>query len=304
MSKGGKGGSKQPSNQTKKPGENTDSHSPTTAAVAQVAAAVNAGAGVPGPVTMAELVPLLNQQREALASDIKSAFATLEKKLDGIKVSVVDQGERIVSLETNAELIDERLARLEAANAKLLKDNVWMKTKLSSLEGHSRRSNVRIVGVPESAEAGTQPTTFFSKMFVDVLGEQVLSSPPELCRAHRTSAAKPGRNDKPRSVLVCFHRFQLKELVMREARKRSSLTFNGHTVRFYEDYTADVLEQRGTYKTQMADLYKLGLRPSLLFPARLRITLPDGVRKWLPSPSEATDFIQNYEKDPNSGGAG
>ena len=259
-----------------------------------------AAAAASGPATMAEIATLLDQHRAALTSDIKSAFDTLEKKLDGMKATVVDQGERIVSLETNAETIAQRFEELEAANAKLLQDNKWIKTKLSSLEGHSRRSNVRVVGVPELLE-GNRPTTFFSKMFMDVLGDEVLSSPPELCRAHRTSAVRPGPREKPRTVIVCFHHFQLKELVMREARKRGSLEFNGHKIRFYEDYTADVLQQRGEYKVQMSDLYKMGLRPSLLFPARLRITLPGGEKKWLPSPSAATNFIQNYGKDTGDG---
>lgn len=85
----------------------------------------------------------------------------------------------------------------------------------------------------------------------------------------------------------------MKDLVMREARKQGELEYRGHKLRFYEDYSADVLKQRAEYKEVMAELYKRGLRPSLLFPAKLRITLQSGEKKWLTSVTEATKFIHN-----------
>lgn len=42
----------------------------------------------------------------------------------------------------------------------------------------------------------------------------------------------------------------------------------------------------------MADPYNRGLKPSLLYPARLRITLPDGDKKWLRSTDEARKYMQ------------
>lgn len=253
------------------------------------------------PVTTEDIAALLDQrlekQRKALASDFKSSFDALESKLDGMKATIENQEERVTDLEANADVVAQRLDQLEAANAKLLKENNLIQQKLSSLEGYQRRSNVRIVNLPEAILPGPRPTSFFSQLFVDVLGTDVLPSPPELSRAHRTLTTKPGLNEKPRSVIVCFHRLQVKELVMREARKRrNSLEYKGHKIRLYEDYTAEVLKHRGEYKDQMAELYKMDLRPSLLFPARLRITLPDGNKKWLQSPTEASDFIRKYMK--------
>lgn len=41
----------------------------------------------------------------------------------------------------------------------------------------------------------------------------------------------------------------------------------------------------------MSELYKPGLKPALLFPARLTIKLRDGDRKKLSSVAEAKEFI-------------
>lgn len=259
-----------------------------------VAEGTAASASSAASIAVENISDLLERHRASLAADFKSSFASLESKLDKIQVEVAGQGRRISDLEANANQTSQHLQQLEATCSELQEDNKWLKSKLSDLEGRSRRQNIRIVGLPEALE-GPRPTAFFSQLLVEVLGEQTLTSPPELDRAHRSLAPKPGPRDRPRPVIVRFHRYQMKDLVMREARKQGELDFRGHKLRFYEDYSTDVLKKRGEYKDVMAELYQRGLRPSLLFPAKLRITLQSGEKKWLTSVTEATDFIHSLE---------
>ena len=94
-------------------------------------------------------------------------------------------------------------------------------------------------------------------------------------------------------VIVCFHRHQTKELVVQEAHKcRNDLKYCD-PVRIYEDYCPDVLEQRSAYREVMAKLYNLGLRPALLYPAKLQITRKDGNKKRFSSIQEATAFARS-----------
>ena len=82
-----------------------------------------------------------------------------------------------------------------------------LKAKTINIEYHSRRNNIQIVGVPESAE-DTQPTTFLSIFLLEIFGNEVLSSPLELDRAHRALTAKlPG--SKPRLVIVRIHNYNI-----------------------------------------------------------------------------------------------
>ena len=83
----------------------------------------------------------------------------------------------------------------------MAENNAKLKAKLTDLEGRSRRCNVRLIGVPEAVE-GSWPTSFFSNFLVDVLGKDVLPSPPELDRAHRTLKPKPAVGEKPRAVII------------------------------------------------------------------------------------------------------
>ncbi|KAL7849537.1 hypothetical protein SRHO_G00211600 [Serrasalmus rhombeus] len=185
--------------------------------------------------------------------------------------------------------------RLEAQVIALAADNAKLKAKVLDLEGRSRRYNLRLIGLPESIE-GTRPTVFFSNLLVEVLGKDVLPSPPELERAHRALRDKPAEGEKPRAVIICFHKFQTKEAVIRSARqKRGELKYNDTPIYIYEDYSPEVLEQRAEYKDVMHQLYTLNLKPSLQYPARLFIRSENGKRRRLTSVSTAEQFLATYE---------
>ncbi|KAJ7992781.1 hypothetical protein DPEC_G00282260 [Dallia pectoralis] len=193
-------------------------------------------------VTLAEISSQLEEHRKALSADFRSSFEALTATLDNLSTTVTEHGQRINSLEGNSNEVDGRLQKLEDTCATLQQDNVLLRTKLADLEGRSRRQNIRIIGLPESLE-GPRPTVFFSQLLTDVFGTEVQPSPPELDRAHRSLAPKPSAGERPRAVIIRPHRFQIKDLLIREARRRVDLSYQGHKLRFYEEYTPDVLKQ-------------------------------------------------------------
>ncbi|KAL0150935.1 hypothetical protein M9458_053747, partial [Cirrhinus mrigala] len=69
--------------------------------------------------------------------------------------------------------------------------------------------------------------------------------------------------------------------VIRESRKKGELLYDGHKLCIFEHYCPEVLKLCAKYKDVMSSLYKRGLKPALLYPARLQITLPNGEKKWL-----------------------
>ncbi|KAE8287408.1 hypothetical protein D5F01_LYC13449 [Larimichthys crocea] len=191
----------------------------------------------------------------ALSAELRSAFASLEAKLDTVQATVTDFGERIESLESHANLTEECIQALEASCSTLSEACVKLKNKNIDLEGRSRRNNIRIVGLPQKD------------------------------RAHRSLAAKPQQGDQPRPVIVCLHRHQTKELIVREER-RNNLKYRDAPS---THYCPDVVEQRAVYHDVMAKLHNLGLRPAL-YPAKLQITQKDGTKKRFSSAEEAAAF--------------
>lgn len=248
----------------------------------------NAGASL--PVSMAAMAQLLDQHREALAADFKTSFNQLEKKFEQVRSVVDEHSQRLSSLELASDDLSQRVTELENVCSNLRESNTKLAAKVVDLEGRSRRQNIRILGLAEPVE-GDRPTQFFSDLLCEVFGKDTLPSPPEIDRAHRSLTAKPAAGQRPRPVILRLHCYQQKELLIREARRRGKREYRGRPVRIVEDYCPEVLSQRAEYREVMADLYKRGLRPSLLYPARLRITLSSGDKKWLRSAEEARRYI-------------
>lgn len=112
---------------------------------------------------------------------------------------------------------------VKARLATVSEENTKIKAKLTDLEKRSCRNNL-----PENIE-GAQP---------------LLDSAPELERAHRMLAPKPGPGEKPRAIVMRYHRFQTRELVVREARKlRGKLKYKGSPIHIFEDYSPEIVEQ-------------------------------------------------------------
>ncbi len=248
-------------------------------------------------LNMAGIAKLLDEHRQALSAEFKSTISSLETKIDCVQTAVSDHSSKIASLESNANAFDERMLALEATCTALSDSNAKLLAKVTDLESRSHRNNVRIIGLPESIE-GPRPSAFFSQLLFDVLGKDVLSSPPEIDRAHRALIGKPAAGEKPRVVIIRLHRYQQKELIIREARaKRGKLMFQGSPIAIYEDYAPEVMLQRSKYRRVMMELYNLGLRPTLLFPARLSIRTKDGSRRSFSSVSEAEEYVASARTD-------
>ena len=206
-------------------------------------------------LSMATLTSLLNCHKAELASEFKISFSALEAMC----------------------------AELTAVSEKL-------KAKTADLEARRRCNNVRIIGLSELIE---EPTTnqFFSALLFQLLGEEILLTPPALDQAHRSLAPKPKDGERPRPVIAWFHDYQTKEKVLREAcKRRSDLQYLGKPVAIFEEFSPKVMAQRAAYREVMALLYQCGLKPSLRYPAKLYITMSNGKKILLSSVVKAKEY--------------
>lgn len=166
----------------------------------------------------ASLTRLLEEHKEALSLEFKSAITPLEQKLDYVQVTITDHGHCLTSLKANANQLSDQMGMLQAKCAAMEESYAKLRAKTIDLESRSRHNNIRIVGLPESIE-GTQPTTFFSKLLVDILGGDIFHAPPELNCAHRALTTKPAPGSRPRAVIAHVHHYKTKATIIQEARR-------------------------------------------------------------------------------------
>ncbi|KAL1270846.1 hypothetical protein QQF64_029862 [Cirrhinus molitorella] len=84
-------------------------------------------------LSVASIAKLLEQNRQALSSDFKAVTSSLEAKIDLIQSTISDHSHRITSLETNANVTDERLLALEKICSVLSENNAKLQSKVTDL---------------------------------------------------------------------------------------------------------------------------------------------------------------------------
>ena len=63
-------------------------------------------------------------------------------------------------------------------------------------------------------------------------------------RAHRSLGLKPARSAPPRSIIVSFLDYTVKEAVLRQALAQKQVKFQGEVIYFEQDYSPEVQRKR------------------------------------------------------------
>lgn len=245
------------------------------------------------PITKSDLETLLNDQRESFKTDvaslIKEATESLKSSVGSLRQEVSSVNGRLTQTEVLVGENFEKIAEMETAIKTLQKQCTKLQDKVDDLENRSRRSNLRIINVPEGCEKGQDPAKFVSDLLMEVTGSDVFSSPPEIERAHRTRRRSEVQDkEKPRAFLVKFLRFQEKENMLTWA-KNNQITYRDSELRIYSDMSADLAKRRAAFNDVKAALYRRKIKFQLRHPARLYVSFQDQ-DYFFDTPQEAKDF--------------
>lgn len=159
----------------------------------------------------------------------------------------------------------------------LLKEQRKLREKVIDLVSRSRRNNIRIYGVPEDSE-GESVIDFVQNLLTKEL-PLPNSMPLQIQHAHRALTQNSAEPDAtPRSLIVNFLQFDVKETVLTLAWKKKVLLENKQ-IFFDHDYAYEVMEKRKTHGGIKKALREKGIRFQNPF-TRIRIHWSTGVRTY------------------------
>lgn len=250
-------------------------------------------------LTLATLVIELEKARSDITTALQTALLPIQTTLDAVKRQVEsfearftdtegvlsDHSDRITAVETTVE-------ELQATVLGLAKENEELKDTLDGYENRQRRSNLRVLGIPEDSERGQCPLKFMSELLVKALNDSSFTKPPELERCHR-AGAKPGAGARPRPFVMCFHRYPEKEQVLQLAIQKRQLSYEGKKILIFPDYSTRLATKRGAYKKVKTRLYERGIKFSLRYPATLVVYF-NGTRHSFSTAEAAEAFFNQH----------
>uniref|UniRef100_A0A803JHA1 L1 transposable element RRM domain-containing protein n=1 Tax=Xenopus tropicalis TaxID=8364 RepID=A0A803JHA1_XENTR len=138
----------------------------------------------PSAPTSADLMSAILQCQTSLTSTFTSKIEELKIDLSLIKQDMQNIRERTGALEERVGGVEDRTANLPQQLNEVKLQLQTVMDRIDDLENRQRRSNIRVLGLPERAE-GAQPEPFAEKWLTELLGQDVFSSQFVVERAHR-----------------------------------------------------------------------------------------------------------------------
>ncbi|KAJ4928472.1 hypothetical protein JOQ06_016264 [Pogonophryne albipinna] len=158
-------------------------------------------------------------------------------------------GDQVNLLEQRVGANEDNVHECVARVKQLEKDNSFLMSKVDDLENRSRRSNLRFVGIQESAE-GTP-------------GARCLPYPAD----HREGTPLTDCQAKlPRAIMIELLNFQDKVKILRLAREKKSSDYNGKHISIYPDFSPELTRRRRSFDPVKRKLRELNMKYFLLYP--------------------------------------
>ena len=235
----------------------------------------------------------LHSFRSTLREDVKKELTELREELNqalgDIRGDLKSTATRVEEAEQHVAELEERNLDLEDSLRQMQQKQETLQTKMTDLEARSRRNNVRIYGIPEGEEENNMMD------FVAKLLKSELATPSELDlkiqRCHRALAPRPPREAPPRSIIINFHKYKTKELILSSAWKKKEVFYKGTRVYFDHDFPTEVVKKRREYAGIRRVLKEKGVRFQTPPPAKLKVFLDGGPRIYNDA-REAADDLQ------------
>uniref|UniRef100_A0A5F8GYC2 L1 transposable element RRM domain-containing protein n=1 Tax=Monodelphis domestica TaxID=13616 RepID=A0A5F8GYC2_MONDO len=246
---------------------------------------------------MKDEVKRMKDEAKEMRDEVKRMKNDLQRKSDQ-KEDDQKARDEIHSLRTRIQLELSDLTRQEDTikqnqkNEKIEENMKHLIHKTEDLENHSRRDNLRIIGLSEDHDKRKSLQVTLQEIIQencpDILEQE---GKVEIERIHRSPPVHSPQLTIPRNFIAKFKNYQTKEKILQAAKKKS-FRYHGTTVRITQDLAASTQKDGKTWNMIFWKARELDRQPRINYPAKLTIFLQGKV--WsLNKIEEFQAFVKN-----------
>uniref|UniRef100_A0A3Q0S3D6 L1 transposable element RRM domain-containing protein n=1 Tax=Amphilophus citrinellus TaxID=61819 RepID=A0A3Q0S3D6_AMPCI len=226
-------------------------------------------------VLLTELTQLRKEHTDA-SNNTKAALSRVELSLKDVLERTTKLEQQITDTNQRVSDTEDQLLRHDRVLRYMLQRKAKLSAKCEDLESRTRRNNLRIYGIPEGEEKNDMISFIIDMMRASLKLPQDM----DLCveRAHRSLNMKPKDSAPPRSIIVRFSNYRVKEKIIQMAWNRRDVAYHGRKIYFDQDYTANIQKKRKQVREVIKQLKDKNVRAVSPFPAQLRIYLDSGTK--------------------------
>ncbi|KAJ1082361.1 hypothetical protein NDU88_002529 [Pleurodeles waltl] len=176
-----------------------------------------------------------------------------------------------------------------------------LQLKLDEAENRSRRSNLRFLGIPEGTEEASSVTNVISELIYKVIlsDKDRAGGDLSIMRAHRVPFTRPVNSKYPRTILVNFVDFPIKEQILSQARAmREFKSDDKFTFRVFADMLVVAAHRRREFVGLIDNFKMLGASAGIAQLAKLKV-VHKGQTKVFQNVQDATnipDFLKKSRR--------
>ncbi|KAE8278059.1 hypothetical protein D5F01_LYC23874 [Larimichthys crocea] len=235
----------------------------------------------------------------SLKEDFTKQSNEMLDAINGIKADVVSHSRRIGETEERISQAEEDLTTLQQKVGQLEGTVEILRNKIQEQEDRGRRSNLRLIGLPEKTE-GPDMCSFLENWLPKALSDD-LASTPVIERAHRVGQVNSSRSSAPRPIVMTFLNNKDCKKTLRAARKQKEVRYGNQRVSFFPDLSAETRQRQRQrqFSGGKARFQAMDIRYGLLYPAHLVVT-HNVERLVFKSVKEAKDFLREMQTSPRA----
>ena len=177
------------------------------------------------------------------------------KDLDTLKqefTALKDMKNTVESLSNRMEQAEERISDIEdkvfERSQSLKEEEKWRaKTdhSLRELSDNSKKNNIRVIGIPENDEVAAKGA---EALLHEIMKENFPDMPREseiqIADSFRTPARFNPNKPSPRHIIISFTKVNMKEKILKAARRKKTITYKGKNIRITADLSAETFQAR------------------------------------------------------------
>ena len=196
---------------------------------------------------MEKIQETFNKELEELKSKqtmMTNTINEIKNSLEGINSRITEAEERITDLE-------DKIVEITTAEQNKEKRMKRIEDSLRDLWDNIKRTNIRIIGVPEEEEKKKWSEKMFEEIMVEnfpTMGKEIVNQVQE---AQRVPYRINPRRNTPRHILIPVSKINYKEKILKAAREKQQITQKGIHIRLTADLSAETLQARRSGRTYL-----------------------------------------------------
>ena len=134
---------------------------------------------------------------------------------------------------------------------------------LEDLWNNTKRTNIRIIGVPEEEGKKKGSEIIFEDIIMENfsnIGKEIVTQVQE---AQRVPYRINPRRNTPRHILIKLTKIKFKEKILKAAREKQQITYKGIPIRLSADFSAETLQARREWQDILKVMKEKNLQPRL-----------------------------------------